>query len=244
MLAHTAIADSALRIITLTTKKAFEVRESSGLLPAQTVPTHEKGARVPKLNKHLCWGCRHDRFDTIPGLLGHVEDEMCDAGCNIEHIKALALGCDESQRYVIQHRLPWLLAGAPPHFARVGNYAERTREFVCPKCETPFESKDRFTRHLRTCPEGYSLVLCCPECSTSRSFRISELVEHVESLDCRTDPDTPSRKILFSGLKKKLKYMQEQQRLNKIRYELRSYVGRPDEVLVVDTELNKNERER
>ena len=67
------------------------------------------------------------------------------------------------------------------------------------------------------------------------------MVQHMETLDCWTHPDTPSRKNLIKGLKKKLKYTQEQQRLDKIRYELRSDVGMPDEVVVRDTALDEYE---
>ena len=166
---------------------------------------------------------------------------MCDAGWEIRHINGLAVECQGSNDYVIPRRLSWLLAGAPFHFAKGSNYDRFTGEFVCPKCKRPFESKRRFTEHLRTCSEGYPFVLRCPECSTSRFFRISELVQHMETLDCRTHPDTPSRKNLIKGLKKKLKYTQEQQRLDKIRYELRSDVGMPDEVVVRDTALDEYE---
>lgn len=148
-----------------------------------------------------------------------------------QHVISLAIGYEGSRSFVAPRCLPWLLAGARLHFAKGSNYDQRTEGFVCPKCNRPFERKNHFIEHLRTCPEGYPFVLCSPECSTRQFFRISELVQHMETLDCGSDPNTPSRKSLIQGLKKKLKHPQEQQRLNKIRYELRSYVGRPDRVL-------------
>ena len=172
-------------------------------------------------------------------MLRHLEDGTCDAGWRIQHINALAVECEGSKSYIVPRRLPWLLAGAPPHVAMGGNYDRFTGSFVCPKCKRQFGSKYKFSEHLRTCAEGYPFVLCCPDCNTSRFFRISELVQHMETVDCRTDPSTPSRQSLIQGLKKKLKYTQELQRLGAIRYELRSYVGKPDEVLVRNTELNE-----
>ena len=85
-------------------------------------------------------------------------------------------------------------------------------------------------------------MLHCSQC-WSRSFsRISEVVQHVEAVDCKTIPNTPSRKNLLHGLKKKLRYAQGQQKLDKFRCELRSRVGRL--VLVRDTEVRGDESRR
>lgn len=177
-------------------------------------------------------------------MLRHLEDGMCDAGWNIHHINALATECEGSKSYVVPRRLPWLLTRVPSHFTNESNYDQWKRQLVCPKCKRRFETKKRHDEHLRTCSEGYPYVLRCPECRTRRFFKIGELVQHMETSDCETVPNTPSRKNLIQGLKKKLRYPQDQQRLDIIRYELRSCVGRPDEVSVKDIELDGYERRR
>ena len=148
-------------------------------------------------------------------MIEHIENNECRYGWTIQYLNAMAEECKELAFFIIQERILWFRAGAPPLKPKHTDYTPYDRLYLCPVCGEEYKRGHQLREHLkgRECSYDYPSVLRCLWCPDAGFERLSQLFEHLQRPGCRCD------RRLFAGivecLKRKFEDPRVQQRVRR-----------------------------
>ncbi|KAL8725292.1 MAG: hypothetical protein Q9166_007441 [cf. Caloplaca sp. 2 TL-2023] len=143
-------------------------------------------AEIHKPKPILCFaGCKNTMsFESVSGVLMHLESGTCSKGWTKQHINAMIAENPKAFSVLIPPRSAFFLAGAPRLQAIDSDFNGSV--WKCQLCKASQLSLLDLERHLQSqqCHGQYPFVLRCTDCQASFTT-VSQLMRHVEKGHCQ-----------------------------------------------------------